>query len=164
MYYKIEFATNNDLDELQSLFLEYGMGLAGDIEEHILLKRDNDLLAGALLTSISDSVFHLSVLAVSHEGRSQGLGTQFMQELLRHPQKYCCDPGELVHGTFQVTTVARGTAINFYKKNGFVPSSFSKLVSPYNMQCNTCEEKEECNPVPMVFYSHPHMSYCSNFN
>lgn len=147
----IGFATQSDTEELQSLLLEYGMGLAGDIEEHVLLKRDSEIMAGALLTYVDSRSFHLTVLAVKNNGCHQGLGSQLLQKLLHQPQKYCYNSEDVTNDTFQVTTVARGAAIDFYKKNGFAGFNFSKLNAPYNMQCENCPEREECNPVPMVY-------------
>jgi len=148
---KMMFAADGDQQELELLLLEYGMGLAGEIEEHILVKRDNDIVAGALITAVGDSLFHLAVLAVRPEKRGQGLGRQLLQQLLNQPEKYCYGSVSASSAVWQMTTVARGVAVDFYKANGFVACDFSDLIFPYQEQCAQCPEKESCNPIPMIF-------------
>lgn len=155
MNYKTEFATDEDSDALEALFLEYNLGLAGEIEEHVLLKKANEIIAGALIAAQNGGMFHLAVFAVASGKHNQGLGSQFLRELIRNPQKHCLAAGELFDRTFQITTVARGTASHFYKKNGFVDGSFADLDYPYSVQCDECPDREECDPYPMVFYSYP---------
>lgn len=148
---EIRFAVGDEEEQLEALFLEYEMGLAGDIEEHVLLKRGEQILAGAMLTWVDDDKFHLPLFAVAKDGRGQGQGRRLLQQLLKAPQKYCrSHPGES-KGFHLVTTVAKGSAAGFYRKNGFETCQFSQLAPPFSLQCDRCPEKEECNPVAMVF-------------
>lgn len=151
---KIDFATSEDADELQDLFAGYGMGLAGDIDEHVLVKADEKILAGAMLSQIDTDFFHLLVFAVKEEGRNKGIGSQLLQELLRNPEKYCRFLDDSSNGSYKVSTVAKGDAKSFYKKNGFIACDFSELAEPYDEQCMECPDKAECNPVAMIVTCH----------
>ncbi|MDF2874296.1 MAG: hypothetical protein K0R22_979 [Sporomusa sp.] len=149
---EIVFATGKDEEELQELFTECGMGLAGDIDEHMLIKQDNKIMAGAMMSQVDDSRFHLLVFAVSADARNQGTGRQLLQELLHRPGHYCRPEfGSHSAQPYQVTTVAKGEAARFYEKNGFAACDFSALAYPYDRQCEACPEKTACKPVAMMF-------------
>lgn len=147
---EIAFATSKDEEELQELFTSYGMGLAGDIEEHVLVKTDNQVLAGAMLSQIDTNFFHLLVFAVREDGRNSGIGSQLLQGLLRTPEKYCRYPVDSTGHSYKITTVAKGDAVHFYEKNGFSACDFSKLAEPYDAQCLECPDQEDCKPVAMI--------------
>ncbi|QDR81668.1 GNAT family N-acetyltransferase [Sporomusa termitida] len=149
---EIVFATDNDEEELQELFTECGMGLAGDIEEHLLIKRDHKIMAGAMLAQVDDHRFHLLVFAVRADARNQGTGRHLLQELLHRPGHYCRPEfGSHRARPYQVTTVAKGEAARFYEKNGFAACAFSALAAPYDRQCEACPEQAACRPVAMLF-------------
>lgn len=155
MKQEIVFATGDAEEELESLFFEYGMGLAGNVEEHIIVKDGRQIIAGALVAPIDNSLFHLSVLAVRNGGCNRGIGSHLLQEVIHHPEKYCSGTAQLNDYAYRVTTVARGAAADFYKKNGFIPCTFSELGYPYSEQCKACPDENDCHPVPMMFsYSH----------
>ncbi len=151
---EITFATSEDEEELQDLFTTYGMGLAGDIEEHVLVKADNKVLAGAMLSQIDSNFFHLLVFAVREDERNSGSGSQLLQELLREPEKYCRTPFDHTDSSYKVTTVAKGDAARFYEKNGFIACAFTELVEPYDEQCVECPDKADCKPVAMMITCH----------
>ncbi|CQR70887.1 acetyltransferase [Sporomusa ovata DSM 2662] len=151
---EIVFATSEDEAELQDLFTGYGMGLAGDIEEHVLVKTDNKVLAGAMLAQLDTSFFHLLVFAVNEAGRNTGIGSQLLQEMIKNPEKYCQTPFDSNDSLYKVTTVAKGDAVRFYEKNGFVACDFSELAEPYDEQCLECPDKEDCKPVAMIVECH----------
>lgn len=150
----IAFATSEEEDELQDLFAGYGMGLAGDIEEHVLVKVDDKVVAGAMLTQIDTNFFHLLVFAVRAEGRNRGIGSQLLQELLREPEMYCHTPFDSTDSSYKISTVAKGDAVHFYEKNGFAACDFSVLAEPYDEQCGKCPDKEDCKPVAMIIACH----------
>ena len=155
MQEEIVFANDADEAALQRLLLDCGMDLAGEIEEHILIKRAGEILGGALLAPMSDGVYHLSLLAVVQPERKKGLGSQFLRTFLAQPDKYCSYPAAMSNAAFRVTTVARGPAAEFYRRNGFVLCDAGQLASPYDVQCDDCPERESCKPLPMVFTYNP---------
>ncbi|TWH45644.1 GNAT family N-acetyltransferase [Sporomusa sp. KB1] len=154
---EIVFATGEDEAELQALFTGYGMGLAGDIEEHVLVKSDNKVLAGAMLAQLDTNFFHLLVFAVNEAGRNTGIGSQLLQEMINNPEKYCQNSFDSNDSLYKVTTVAKGDAVRFYEKNGFVACDFSELAEPYDEQCLECPDKEDCKPVAMIIECHKYI-------
>ncbi|SDE70927.1 hypothetical protein SPACI_012480 [Sporomusa acidovorans DSM 3132] len=151
---EITFATREEEETLQDLFTGYGMALAGDIEEHVLVKAGHKVLAGAMLSQIDTNLFHLLVFAVSKDGHHQGIGSQLLQELLKKPENYCRTSFDGVDETYTVTTVAKGDAAPFYQKNGFAACDFSVLAYPFDEQCEECPDKQDCKPVAMMIECH----------
>ena len=151
MHTNIEFATSQAEDELQELFTAYGMSMAGDVDEHIVVKQDNKIVAGAMVAQLDNSLYHILLFAVRMDVRSQGVGSRLMQAMLRNPGRYCQPPGESSDPSYQVTTVARGTAVPFYEQNGFIACNFSELAYPFDTQCTGCSDKNRCKPVAMMF-------------
>jgi N-acetylglutamate synthase-like GNAT family acetyltransferase len=151
MCQEIVFATKDDEEELQALLIDYGMGLAGDIQDHVLIKADNQVLAGAMVSRVAKNTFHLLVFAVRSDGRKKGIGGQLLQKLLRWPGQYCRNGVDRPEGAYSVTTIAKGESVEFYEKHGFLACEFSSLIYPYDRQCDACSEKEDCNPVAMMF-------------
>jgi len=154
MDYQISFACDHDEEKLQKIFIDSDMDMAGDIQEHVLIKKDNDIQGGGMLMETSKGVFHLLVFAMKQNSRSQGIGSQLLQELIKQPWKYCLDGGNAVKGEYRITTVAKGKSANFYRKNGFSVCEFSMLDDPFNEQCTECPEQLECNPAAMQFASY----------
>ena len=147
----IGFANQSDENELRDILLHYSMDLAGDIEDHVIIKQDDKIAAGGKVSLIDRDLFHLEVLGVHNDQRRTGAGGLLLAEILRHPWQYChssaLEPGE----TFSVSTVSRGDAVPFYTKYGFKECNFIDLATPYNEQCDTCPDQQNCQPVPMVF-------------
>ena len=147
----IGFANQSEENELQEVFLYYGMDLAGDIEDHVIMKQNDKIAAGGKVSLIDRNLFHLEVLGVPSNQRRTGAGGLLLAEILRQPWQYChssaLEPGE----TFRVSTVSRGDAVPFYTKFGFKECKFIDLATPFNEQCDTCPDQEICQPVPMVF-------------
>lgn len=50
-----------------------------------------------------------------------------------------------------MTTVPMNDTGLFYKKHGFEVCGFSQLSSQYVEQCDACSDRENCQPVPMIF-------------
>ncbi|MDR1701232.1 MAG: GNAT family N-acetyltransferase [Sporomusaceae bacterium] len=151
MINNIIFAESGHEDILTELFTTSGMDLAGVVEDHILLQEEAELMAAAFVEEIEENLFHLAVFAVNPERRNQKIGSYLLQEILKNPRQYCRNQGGAKSTSFQLTTVAKGNAVEFYKKHGFTIGEFSQLQYPYNVQCEKCLDKEACAPVPLVF-------------
>ena len=159
--HQIRFASGNiEKAVLTGIFAEHRLGLAGGIEEHVvLIEADGFIAGGAMLSNWDKTVFHLDVFGVHRAAHGIGLGSLLMEELLREPWKYC----RRVYGEvgqdipqgypFVVTTVSRGYAREFYKKHGFEECGFDALPDYYHCQCSGCPEKESCISTPMIFCS-----------
>lgn len=152
MSVEVLFAEPNDEEKLREILWEYGMDISGRIEDHLIVKEKDQVLAGGKIIEFEPNHFFLEVLGVKRENREQGLGGGLLAEIVRDPWKYCRNPlSKPRSGTpFRMATIARGQASGFYKKYGFEPCEFAGIPEPYRGQCDDCPEKEICNPVPMI--------------
>ena len=151
MDYQIRFASDHDEERLGEILKDSHMGMGGDIREHVLITKNNEIQGGGMLAQTDKEVFHLLVFAVKQNERSQGLGSYLLQELIKQPWKYCLEGPEIADNEYRVTTVAKGESANFYRKNGFIACDFSALSYPFNEQCDECPNRVDCNPVAMLF-------------
>jgi N-acetylglutamate synthase-like GNAT family acetyltransferase len=147
----ITFAKSGHKKMLTELFTESGMDLAGAVEDHILLKSQDEIIAAAFVDKVEKNLFHLAVFAVNPDRRNEKIGSYLLQEILKEPQKYCRSQSSDENNFFQITTVAKGREAGFYKKHGFDICDFSQLNYPYNIQCEECPAKDDCNPMPLIF-------------
>jgi len=151
MDYKILFASDHDEEILRGILIDSNMDMAGDIQEHVLIKKNSEILGGGMLAQTGEDVFHLLVFAVGQQERSQGIGSLLLQELIKQPWKYCLGATGITDNQYSVTTVAKGESSNFYKKNGFIACDFSTLSYPFNEQCDECPDRMDCKPVAMLY-------------
>jgi len=147
----IRLAYQSEERELRDIFLFYDMDLAGDIEDHMVVKKGEKILAGGMLSLRDRCLFHLEVLAVSNDQRGTGAGRLLLSNLLQSPWLYCHGSVPDKNEIYTVTTISRGNAVPFYERFGFRRSSFPELAGPYQEQCDTCSDHRECQPVPMIF-------------
>lgn len=151
MCYEIVFANDAAEYELRSILRESNMDIAGDIREHVIIKKDNEIWGGAMLTQTDQAMFHLLVFAVKQDERNKGIGSRLLNELIVQPWKYCRDTIGSPVDNYQITTVAKGKSAVFYNKNGFTKCDFSKLSYPFSEQCDRCPGISECKPAAMIF-------------
>lgn len=151
---EILLANTDDEGELQNIFRASRMDIAGDIEEHVLIKKGHEIRGGGMLVQLDQNEFHLLVFAVKQNERKKGMGSRLLQVLLKQPWTYCRECAGIAGNGYRVTTVARGESAEFYKKNGFVVCDFSKLAYPFCEQCAECPDTSNCNPLAMVYIGH----------
>ena len=151
MDYDINFARSDEEAELRGIFLDSEMDLAGELEEHVVIKARDEVIGGGLMTRTGIDTYHLTVFAVRESARGNGIGSTLIRELIRQPWKHSLNRTKAVGACFTVTTMAKGKSSGFYQKNGFAPCSPSELADPYRGQCSDCPERESCNPVPMRY-------------
>lgn len=150
--YSIDFAAADAEKSLQAIFRASAMELAGDIDEHVLIRSEDDILGGGMLSQTGYREFHLLVFAVRQSQHRHGVGSNLLNALLRQPWRYCRDTvGTFDQEGYRITTVAKGKSAEFYRKNGFSACTFGELPVPFNRQCDSCPERAECLPVAMVF-------------
>jgi N-acetylglutamate synthase-like GNAT family acetyltransferase len=148
---KIFFAGQKEEEDLRQILWEYSMDLAGDVEEHLIVKKEDEVVAGGKIIQYEDSHYFLEVLGVKHESLKQGIGALLLSEIVKEPWKHCKDVTiEVKPQHFQISTLARGSATGFYKKFGFKACGFNEIPEPYQDQCEFCPDAETCNPVPMI--------------
>lgn len=147
----ISFAGPADEEMLRSIMTATGMELAGEIEEHVVLREGAEILAGGRLYQADEDLFHLLVFAVAERERGRGTGRKLLRELCQRPWEYCRDAVETSGGSYRVTTVAKGDAADFYKRCDYRVCEASELPPPFDRQCEDCPDREACGPVAMVF-------------
>lgn len=151
MSYEIRFAGEADEATLQGIFLESDMGLAGEIDEHIVISRGDTVIGGGMLTQADTDSYHLIVFAISEDERTHGLGRLLLGKLLLQPWVFCRDGNQPNGVSYKVTTVAKGKSAGFYRKLGFDSCDLADLAHPFAEQCGDCPEVEDCHPVAMVY-------------
>jgi len=148
----VAFAEYKEKEQLRSLFAETDMGLAGEIEDHVLLKKGDRILAGGRLVQMDESLFHLMVFAVDKAKRGTGLGKKLIDKLCQFPWAYCREAEKLKGLEYTITTIAKGTAVPFYQNCGYQMISFAELPEPFDLQCRECPDQKECKPMALAFY------------
>ena len=151
MKQSIEFASKQDIEEVQALLEDLGLGLSGNIEDHVVLRTEGVVCAAGKLHQTDINHFHLEVLGVGNDHHGNGLGTTLLSVLTSTPWNYCHHVVVPASGYYEVTCVAKGDAVHFYEKLGFKAYEFSYLASQYYVQCNNCPDRETCRPLPMIF-------------
>ncbi len=151
MSYEISFATHEEEDYLLDILLDSNMEIAGDIQDHVVIRKADQVIGGGMLTATSKDVFHLIVFAVKDTFRSSGVGKFLINALIKEPWLYCKDCETNFPSGFRITTVAKGESSEFYSKVGFVACDFSELADPFSEQCIGCPDITACGPVAMVY-------------
>lgn len=147
----ITFAEPADEEKLRDILLDTDMGLAGEIEDHVVLRRGSDILAGGALYQAEEDLFHLLVFAVAKKERGRGMGQRLLREISARPWDFCRGATTPKGGSFKLTTVARGEAVAFYRSCGYQACVFSLVPAPFDSQCEDCPDQMECKPAPLVF-------------
>lgn len=147
------FAEEQDENELSEILLEYGMDIPGEIEEQLIVKENERVVAGAKIIEVEANNFYLEVLGVKQDNLYQGIGRLLMTEIVQNPWKCCKHPISdfEAKGSYNITTIARGYATDFYVNIGFTPCEFLKIPESFREQCSDCPDKESCEPVPMEY-------------
>ena len=149
---KIVFANQNDEEELKEILWEYQMDLCGNIEEHLVIKDQDEVVAGSKIIEHEDSRFFIILLGVKKVYQNLGLGSLLLSKIIANPWSYCKETRTsfLSQKNIEITTIARGESADFYRRYGFIPCEFSNMPIMFREQCEQCPDIEECNPVPMI--------------
>lgn len=83
----------------------------------------------------ADGVAHINPVVTYATWRGYGVGRALVEDALVHE-------GEL-------RLVARGYSIPFYEKLGFEEISWDDIAPEVAAECDGCEIREECGPLPM---------------
>jgi N-acetylglutamate synthase-like GNAT family acetyltransferase len=151
MSYEISFATCEEEEQLLDILLDSNMEIAGDIQDHVVIRNADEVIGGGMLTATSKDEFHLIVFAVKETVRGSGIGKQLISALINEPWLYCRDCETDFPAGYRITTVAKGESSPFYGKVGFTACDFSELADPFSEQCIGCPDITACTPVAMVY-------------
>ena len=149
---EILFAEKKDEEDLREILSLHSMDLAGAIEDHLIVKENDEVVGGGKMVEFQKNHFFLEVLGVKPEKLKEGIGTIILTEMIKSPWKYAKVVREdtEIRVPYRIMTTAKGPASVFYQKHGFTRCSFSDLPETYQEQCTSCPDWEECNPVPMI--------------
>lgn len=150
--YAVTMAEQTDEPELRELLSGHDLAVYGNVEDYVVLKAKGSICAAAKLVPIDKNSYHLEVFGVKSGLQGKGVGGCLLSEIIKSPWKYSCSLGEgSEQRVYRITTVARGEAAGFYKRYGFQPYSFAALPPPYDKQCDECEDRVCCKPMPLVY-------------
>ena len=150
--YMIDFAKKEEEPLLQDIFTAVDMALVGSIEDHVVIRENGILCGGGLLYEMDVQLFHLLTIAVRQDGRGRGTGSLLLRKILEQPWCCCRDAVTGRGSVYRVTTVARGSSRNFYLKNGLNDCRFDELIEPFEHQCKSCSEADQCNSSAMEYF------------
>lgn len=149
--YIVTMAELADEPELRKVLSEHDLAVCGDAEDYAVLKVNGVVCAAARLVPVGRNSYHLEVFGVRGELRGKGAGGYLLSEIINNPWRYSRSSEKGSEQFYRITTVARGDAVMFYQKYGFKPYTFAALPPPYNTQCEGCQDRQTCRPVPMVY-------------
>lgn len=149
----IAFAQDHDEEQVMKIVTEYKMGIPGEIEEVLIAKNEQEILAAAKIVESEEAQFFLEVIGVKEGDRSQGVGRLLLGKILENPWE-CCKyrffEKEAQDG-YSIATLARGYAVGFYHRMGFQACSLLEIPEWYRDQCEECPERLDCEPMPMIY-------------
>lgn len=140
----ISFAEIKDKQAVLDLFINRGMYTAGAIDQHVIFTQAGKIVAAAMLMQMVTNKFYLPVFAVEENSSGKGIGKDFLQKILTNPWLFTRKSIPAETSDYFITTISRGSAVDFYCKNGFSISSFSKVPQQFVNQCDECDEYNEC--------------------
>jgi N-acetylglutamate synthase-like GNAT family acetyltransferase len=126
----------SDLTALQRLLESHQMKTEVDPAEFWLAEVEGGL-AGAARLEWEDGLAYLRPVAVDPEWQAQGIGRRLIQEL--------------AEGLPELNVVARGEAVGFYTRLGFMPAAWEQVPERYRQECADCPDSESCQPQPMAW-------------
>lgn len=94
-------------------------------------------VVGFVRIQVIDKVAYVSPVIVSAAHRRQGIGCRLMRRVMAEAD--------------DVRFVARGHAVDFYRELGFVPVAWDALAPEMTQDCETCEVRASCQPLPMAW-------------
>ena len=108
---------------------------AFDPTEFLLAEKDGRLAGAARLERLGQDVYLRPIVVASWE-KGQGIGRALVENLLNISPV--------------IKAVARGEAVNFYRKLGFVSMDWNQVPETYQVECERCPDQLACQPVSMV--------------
>ncbi len=111
-------------------------GMAAEVDPHdCRLAETNGRVVGLVRLEWGDAVPYIRPIAIAPGCRGQGLGRRLIESLLGEVDELCA--------------VARGESVGFYRQLHFEPIPWESVYAPFRDECDTCEDRAICSPVPM---------------
>lgn len=130
-------AKEDDRELIDAYTYAEGMDFLPSLENVTVAANDGDQCVGFLRLAFSgDGIAHVNPVVVYSEWRGFGVGRALVEDALAR-----C--GEL-------RLVARGGSIPFYRALGFAETPWENIAPGVTEDCEHCEMRQECGPLPMA--------------
>ena len=133
---QIRPARPEDLAAIYALMAEFDMFGRLDAAGCVVALLD-DAIGGFARIEVADERSYLRPIVVARQYQGQGVGTALLE----------C----IVAQTVCLTVIARGSAVPFYIRAGFIPTDWDEIYLPFRQECISCPDLGVCCPVPLVF-------------
>ena len=124
-----------DRSALHDLLVSCDMEADLPPEEFIVVDIEGQIVGAARLEWENQSAYVRPIL-VHSSWRGMNIGLTLIRTLTEYQP--------IIH------VVARGSAIGFYNKLGFVSMTWDQVPERYRQECETCPDLETCHPVAMI--------------
>ena len=130
-------AREGDLPSIRMFAYLEGMGEIPSIEGvTVAISPGDDVVGFIRISREGDGPAHVNPVVVYETWRGYGVGRALVEDALERE-------GEL-------RLVARGESIDFYKRLGFCEIPHSEITPSVSEDCDHCDMREECGPLPMA--------------
>lgn len=134
-------AADKDRGLIDAYAYAEGMDRIPSLENVTVAANAEDECVGFLRLAFSDAgVAHVNPVVVYGAWRGYGVGRALMEDALAR-----C--GEL-------RLVARGSSVGFYRALGFSEVPWEDIATYVTEDCEHCDLRDECEPVPMAKVAH----------
>jgi N-acetylglutamate synthase-like GNAT family acetyltransferase len=127
-----------DAPIISALLAENGMDELDDPVDSCLVAEVDGLTVGFAHIEVANGRAWIRPVIVDSGCSGAGIGSALVRNLLAE------------YGALSV--VARGSAVAFYERMGFVPLSWDAVPDVHRHECDEmCDWREECGPTPMEY-------------
>lgn len=131
------------MPQIKKLLEKEDMSLSdvATLDDYWIIKEKDKVIAVLCLLK-DEKGFYLESIVVDEAYRRKGLGRVLLETATKDKDK-------------EVTVIARGDAVPFYRSLGFISSDWSFVPSFYQEQCQDCPVLESCHPQVMTKFNSP---------
>jgi len=131
-------AVAKDLPQIDELLEKEDMALSeiAAVEDYWVI-REKDKIIAVLCLVKGEKGLYIESIVVDKPYRKKGLGRVLIDAATKDKDE-------------EVTVIARGDAVPFYRSLGFIFSDWSFVPSFYQEQCKECPVLEDCHPQVMT--------------
>lgn len=133
---RIREIREDEVEFANTLLHHEGMSALPSIEHVYVAANDDDEIVGVIRLALDEqNVAHVNPIVIYPSWRGYGVG----RELIAFASE--------TYG--EIRLVSRGSSLGFYQALGFKDIAWENIHAPIVSECEACEMKEECHPVPM---------------
>ena len=131
----IRKGNSSDQQSLKELLAFHQMETDVDPSEFYVAETNGKLLGAVRLEWPAADHAYLRPIAVVSREKGRGIGRALLEKIFLECSR--------------VSVVARGEAVPFYLRLGFIPIDWETVPDSYRRECELCEERKQCRAVPM---------------